>query len=817
MGHKEEEAPPITPPPVSPRPKRAKSPRLDPINLPDGDSAKSPSTTRAQSIVVQHKLPSLFPSPPTLKPKPKRSPVPQQQANVTESRDRVVPSVSSKSTSSESGTKGSQTPPPLAQRISSLPRNLPRSASQTDSGEDSSSAPNTPGLKRRPSRVAPPPPKRNISPPTPVRVAPPPPQPELTPQEPPPPVRVVPQPELTPQEPPPPVRVVPQSEPTPQDPPPPAEEEEKVPKKRLDAIKRMVADRKSIDQSIPLNEKSKEIRRKHYQKTNPKSIDSATVASVRAVHKLNSTLSEDHQASVPPVRSKTYVYRQPKNESPPLPSRSTPPLPSRSKEPLDDENAPLLPVRTQDMFVEVGTNQNITKSPESTSIVSPIISSIGKAAKSLFKRGSSSENSPSPSHTTSPTRRAPSDFLPPIPSDARGLSPEPTAGTPRNNFVVMKNRPLPAEPFVCDENQNADIDEHDYELFDVEHALKTAAFMNTRLLLDSNTISSVRRNKEQWPLSPPNFRQAPPPSKVDVTQSPNASSSLKKSRTFNGNDRVHPSRQTPLTVPPGVWPMYVDGYVNTEYPPPGYKDPDSPSPSVRGRQLPPTPFEKATPSFEKATPSSRKTSDSLEYDYPFMNTFTLPLRRGKLAKQNPIPILGQVNTHVPIPPRFPPSTDPSVSRGNNEDADDYIHMQDQFGTRDDTYINNDAIEIQAQFLPKTEEFPSAQITKDDMYMNVPGRTVSPPPDTPPFELSGRTRAATCVGTIPLDPEEDGFYVNVSREADYELDYINVVESLPASLLKHHRAPPIPSKQPVNTPVIFLPPRNIKRRIARDNK
>ena len=484
-------------------------------------------------------------------------------------------------------------------------------------------------------------------------------------------------------------------------------------------------------------------------------------------------------------------------------SPPSPLLPTRLEE-LDD-NAPQLPARTAEMLEEVNPEQKTNKNTSPT-IASALMSTIGKTKARLWRRSkhsSSPERSStctSPSHSiTSPTRRIPSDSLPPIPLSFQEISSVPTDRSPRAEFVNMKTRPLPIEPFASEESYLSD-DDHEYEMFDFEHQAKAS-----HSSFDSGVVHSVRHTKEQWQLNPPTSKNVYPSSKFDPTKSLPASSSIKKSRTFNGNDKkVRPNlSKAPIKFSKEAWPMYVDGYVNTDHPPRGYEEPESQS--IQDRQLPPIPF---------AQGNQKPSADNFEYDYPFMNT--LPLS-GKMSL--PSRKMGEAKSRMPIPPRFPPSQDhPPVAMDNDEDADDYIHMQVQHDP--DIYINSETIEqLQNQFSTKTNNPPSGQFSHDDMYMNLPGPS---PVTTPISTLPRRTRATTSMQVTPIEEhpplpatvEEETMYINVDREAEDELDYINVTESLPASLLKHAGGltppPPLPNKQPVNTPIISLPPRNIKR-------
>ncbi len=877
--------------PPSPAPPRdMKSPPLVSIK-PTVKPTTGPNLTvtsiksRAQNLSTQlghTQVESSTPPPPAPKPKPPRSPAMQRQLD---NAGFDLSKQKSKSVSSESE-NGVRTPPPVATRVSSLPRN----SSLTDSDQDS--APNTPRLTRRPSRVAPPPPIRNSSPPVPVRAAPPPPMQPLS--------------ELTP------------SKPKPLSPPPPSIDEtsevDPVPKRRLDQIREKISKGKRngyetnqikdkpetiVNENIstqlkePLNEEK--IRRESYQKTRIKSasvdpISSVTPPIVRkkyTKHILKSQSEDPGPTPPPPV--KQYLARinvdQPTCVSPPppplpprpmedeapqfplLPPRpmeedapQLPPLPPRPMDLLDDE-APQLPPRTEEMMVieednkskpkgpkKNYTNVDITTDRADSNITSPIGAGILKNIRFRLNRkekspSTDSEPLTSPAHKTSPSRKPLLGPLPPPPPSSRELPPIPT--TPQAQFVVMKNRPLPQEPFPKADNYDDD-EGHDYEIFDFNDDMQPV-LVKPQLSLDAGVVHSTRGNKEQWSIP------APPNQRIDVTQSLNintTSSLIKKSKTFNGNDRQRTTATSKqFNVPKGVWPMYVDGYVNTEHPPSGFEVQQSLSAAIQSRHLPPTPFEQLS-----GTDQTSKTKETLDYDYPFCRT--LPLRGKSGTSWGPLsPAIG---SQIPVPPRFPrPHT--TQDPGDDEDADDYIHMQTQFGNIEGSYVNSESLEkVLAQIQPEniTAENPLSQYSRDDMYMNLPGdsHSMSLPlmqhgastVKKGPSVLPKRTRAASNVGPTPLvgeqrpswpsnlEPpaeesvlEEDGqLYVNVNDslplsenvfEGDGEL-YVNVNDSLPQSLFQQigrGLVSPPRSKQPVNTPTISLPPRNIKR-ATKDN-
>ncbi len=805
-------------------------------------------TLSAQLGHIQLESSSSAPPPPATKPKPSRSPAVQQQLNLSDNAD--LSKLQKSKSSSFEGENGIRTPPPIATRVSSLLRN----SSLTDSDQDS--APNTPRLTRRPSRVAPPPPVRNPSPPVPVRAAPPPPmQPssELTTSKP-----------LLP--PPPSIDV--------------ASEVDSVPKRRLDQIRKQIIERKTcethqlVDKSEtivheniatqlkePLDEK---IRRESYQKSRIKSASVDPICSTTppvvqkkySKHVLKSSHSEDTGPPSPLPKYLAIVnVDQPTIVSPP------PPLPPRPMEVLDNDGAPQLPPRTEEMMVieedvrskPKGRKRNytnvvaVTTDAADSNTTSPNILKriLGRKRKEKSPSTDSEPLVTSPTHIISPSRKTMP--LPPPPS--RELPPIPT--TPQAQFMVMKNRPLPQEPLFPKADDYDDDESHEYEMFDFNDE-RRPIHVKPRLSLDSSAVNSTKGNKEQWSIQPK--PRDPPNQRVDVTQSLNIAS-IKKSKTFNGNDRSRmaaaPKR---FNDPQRVWPMYVDGYVNTDHPPSGFVVPQSPSASIQSRQLPLTPFEQLA-----GTDQASETQETLDYDYPFFRTLPLPGKK-KPSWGTPIPTMGSVvpmptmGSQIPVPPRFPPTR---TQDPDDEDADDYIHMQNQYGSNDGSYVNSDSLDqILAQIQPGNIPAvnPLNQYSHDDMYMNLPGNNHSvslplmhgAPTLTPSFKVPPRRRSEAATSVVPtplveeqqpswpttLEPpakesalEDSQLYVNLNDsllpsenilEGDGQV-YMNVNDSLSSSLFQQidRLASPPRSKQPVNAPTISLPPRNIKR-ATRDN-
>ena len=558
---------------------------------------------------------------------------------------------------------------------------------------------------------------------------------------------------------------------------------------------------------------------------------------------------------------------------PPVPRRnvSPPSIPPRepSKEEQDDGEAPMLPPRTEAMFIieeEKPEPKDEVKKHKAKrkDYMNVLKEAVSEKNKNPGKRGTSRDHSiVSPTHmlkkkkgrnksSYSETEPVSSPTPKVAPPSSRELPPVPTSSAlPKSQFLVMKNRPLPAEPFAgTGESGDEDIDDgHDYEQFDFDHnrmpvvrpsiqshqSMDSGVQQSTRgpireqRSLDASTVRSVSKNSQ--PLRPSSGGRA----------------TVQRAKTFNGNDRSHPpavAPRPPLHVPGGAWPEYVDGYVNTDVP-----SPASPTKSIQGRQLPLTPFEKAV----QKLPSL---SDSPDYDYPDLRSVfrTLPLPKRK----------GQ----IPVPPRFPSQGEP----GEQDIPDaDYIHMRTQFAA-DDSYVNAESIEqIRGQLLgpSQAEESQAAtsgmQYSQDDMsvYINLPAPpnvTMSLPPrgvqhptsspghtlpktkpkTGPPVQPKKNRSAGTAAGAVEAtstsfaselqsklrQKSDSPFSQSLDEPSPSEqdldedqLDYVNVSASLPASFFQARAgAAMLPqvlknvqnTKEPVTAPTISLPPRNIRR-------
>lgn len=437
-------------------------------------------------------------------------------------------------------------------------------------------------------------------------------------------------------------------------------------------------------------------------------------------------------APKPTIRSPTHLVPievlTPPDECPPLPPRSDdmdtdnssstddhPPLPPRTSEMFDisDVTPPQGERATPNQVVREPLQNNLSseKTKQSKSDQKMTKKHKDYSLTKILKKSKSSERDEvttnqhkPPSPTFSPKRTVPQkrEKVQAATVHAPVALPEGT-NVRGPKFVKMKNRPLPAEPFVC-EGDGEEIDEggHDYEPFDMEYQDKLRKLVGRGASED-----------------------------LDVPQTSRTGSNIRKSQSFNTADikRSRFKHSNPALVghlPGGVWPDYIDGYVNTELPPSTTSPPPQPSNNIQTRPLPLTPFQVQA---QKLPPS---VVDSLDYDYPEVRTIfrTLP-KRGKKG-------------HIPVPPRFSPRTPPNDSKSQAGDEavslpprkaqtlgrkmsfdDEYIHMKSSSPYDDDHYINSemiDSIRSQLSGQSATVTLPPRQSRGDGTPQAMPTAT-----------------------------------------------------------------------------------------------
>ena len=298
-------------------------------------------------------------------------------------------------------------------------------------------------------------------------------------------------------------------------------------------------------------------------------------------------------------------------------------------------------------------------------------------------------------------------------------SPEQGSRTVPTTFIRMDRRPLPLEPFAADDSDEGpeDEDEHDYEFFGPDYDHRDYVNIKDevpRKTLDDFSLPS-RTGISKWH----SFSAADNLDKRSTDEDYPDFRNYKLPIPFQ-QSLTH-TRQAP--VPQGVWPDYVDGYVNTEI------NPTSSLPIF----MQPLPIVPAEPR-----------SGYPDYDYPDMRRITF---RTLPTRVKPSPAGGIKGNKKKRPPLQNMKWDETCVRTKSS-ASDYVPMASI--SMDDNYINtrhpsseDTNHDPSAQIPPRVKErnvmelSPKKQYSIDDMtvYMNLPA-----PPSKVPIPPRTQLRA-----------------------------------------------------------------------------